>query len=335
MTLPTSRPAAKPAAGRTLIAWLRLVRFPNVFTVIADGLTGLAIARATWLPLPLTVAIVSSLVLLYWGGMMLNDVFDREKDHQQKRRRPLVDGSIDPGVARLAGFGCLIIGLLILAIGCWYAAEGGRGLASWIPSLWMTVGLGLAIMVCVLLYDGPLKPTRLAPWCMGLCRMGSLLLGISVGWWLEPKQVWFAGHFWMLAAGHGLYVAGITWAARREADQIQDWTLRFGWLLSLLGVLCIAAGPWFTPPEIPLRLGPDWTFFVGLCLLAGPWIRRAMTSVLNPTPMTIQPAVKQAILTIIFFDALMVMQYAGPWPAMLVCSLIVPAVLSGKYLAST
>jgi hypothetical protein len=344
-------------------AWLRLIRLPNSFTVVADGLAGMAVGCHAWQPVGLVVAICSALLCLYWAGMILNDVFDVEKDRRQHRLGPLVDGSLPLEKARRVGMALMCMGIAIPALAAWqYASSGQRsrqdpivlqqtfqvGEAKYsLPVSQMgyttefkaaacsTPFIASAMAVCIWLYDGRLKATAFGPILMGLCRVGSLLLGMSIGWWLAPITPWHGSHFWMAAFGHGVYVMGITWAARREAESKQNFNLALGWICSAIGVAMLAAVCWLAPQRESLRISATSGYPIAIALFAMPWARRALRSVVAPSPQTIQAAVKQAILSIIFFDAMLTLQFAGSWQAMFVCSLILPAMLLGKWFRST
>lgn len=97
----------------------------------------------------------------------------------------------------------------------------------------------------------------------------------------------------------------------------------------------LASVSWFVPEGIRLRLSPQTSYPISIGLLALPWARRAVFSVVAPGPSTIQAAVKQAILSIIFFDSILALQFGGPWPSIAICSLIIPAMILGRYFRST
>ncbi len=330
--------ALRSESGSYLFAWLQLVRLPNAFTVIADVLAGTMLARGTWQPWPLIVVLVVSAVGMYWAGMILNDLYDVDKDRLQNRGRPLVDGRIETATARRVAYALLIGGIAATLVASIALVEGNTSIASTAPAFWLRyytplVAVGLA--AAIWLYDGPLKATAIGPLLMGLCRVGSLLLGISIGWWLAPTQPWNANYLWVAAIGHGVYVMGITWSARREAEATQTWTLGFGWTICLIGIAMLASVSWFALGDIPMRLTPQTSYPIAIVLLAFPWARRAFFSLIQPSPSTIQAAVRQAILSIIFFDAILALQFGGPWPAITICSLIIPAMLTGRYLKLT
>ena len=130
-------------------AWAQLVRLPNVFTVVADiSAAFLFVAQG---PQPLTrwVVIVLAGIALYWAGMILNDLFDLEKDRTERPGRPLPAGHIPLKQARVAGWGLLLLGIALAAAGGYLPSE--RFEVSWLPAAVATL---LALMIVA--YDGPL-----------------------------------------------------------------------------------------------------------------------------------------------------------------------------------
>ena len=87
------------AAGNSgaLLAYLRLMRLPNVFTALSNVAMGFAFARDWNRPFGTSDAILLACLagasaLLYTAGMVLNDVFDYDVDRQERPFRPLPSG---------------------------------------------------------------------------------------------------------------------------------------------------------------------------------------------------------------------------------------------------
>jgi 4-hydroxybenzoate polyprenyltransferase len=320
----------------SLHAWARLVRLPNTFTVVADVLAGLSLARGSWNPWPLTVLLVIATVALYWAGMILNDVFDVEKDRLQNRGRPLVDGSISTANARFVGFQLLLsfpLTILSLVI-CVYGGIFDTN-SNFIFEPFATLFVAIALAIVIYLYDGPLKATFFGPILMGLCRVGSLLIGISVGWWMSPQHDFTTPHLWLASFANGMFITGVTTAARKEAEQQQSLGLPVGWLIATVGVLGLAIVPWLAPAGTLMRLRSGIEYPIAIALMALPWARRAFHSLAEPNPKTIQLAVKQAILSLIFFDAVLALQFGGIAHAISICALAIPASILGRFFRST
>lgn len=189
------------SCSSSFAAWLRLLRAPNLLTVPGDPLAGylLAAGAAASLGRPLALAVAISL-LLYAGGLLMNDLFDQREDARERPDRPIPAGLIGGATAR-------VVMLTLLAIALLFARYLGG------PRLVLT----FALLGTVTLYNAVLKRTALGPLAMGACRGLNLLLGASLADVASP----LAG---VAAAGLALYVAAVTVVARREiAGGIPAW----------------------------------------------------------------------------------------------------------------
>jgi 4-hydroxybenzoate polyprenyltransferase len=162
---------------RKLVAILRFVRFPLVWTALADSLAAAAVAAAP--AGHLDPAALWPLVLIspavYLFGMALNDLVDQADDRRAGRDRPLAAGELTRGAARLT----LVFLLGLLLIGASAAPE---------PALEMIA----ATLVAVVLYNGVAKRrTATAAPLMAACRAGNLLIG-----WAMVAGTW---RFWTAA----------------------------------------------------------------------------------------------------------------------------------------
>lgn len=177
--------------------WLRLLRIAALPSALANIFVGYLLANESWTPaLPLVLLLLAS-ACLYCSGMILNDVFDYEVDKEQRPNSPLPSGAIQLPLAKKVGFGLLAIGPFIAA----FASP-------------LALGIALALALGVFLYDGPLKRKILAPCVMGSCRTLNILLGASTVVSIPTVVFWYA-------ISIGIFVAGITWLARKEALKSQ------------------------------------------------------------------------------------------------------------------
>ena len=202
-----NRPA-NTHADRPWLAYLQLLRLPNVFTAWADVSMGYLLATGghassrdfVFVFVPLIICSSS----LYLAGMVLNDVCDYAQDCRQRPQRPLPSGRIDRRQAAA-------LGSLLWALGL---AAGWT--ASWSLGVWHCGAVATTLAGCVLAYDLGGKRTVLGPPLMGACRSLNVLLGMVCT--PEPRAPWDLPASWLgVAAGIGVYVAGITWFARQEA----------------------------------------------------------------------------------------------------------------------
>jgi len=326
----------------TLKAWAQLVRVPNTLTSCADVLAGMCIAGGTthsFVQHPLAAVVgASASILLYWSGMALNDVFDIEEDRQANRPGPIVSGKIDWRTARNAGVAMMLLGGLasVIAYACMPPV-------AWQPVL-IPIAVAILLAFSILAYDGPLKKTILAPAVMGLCRALNMGLGVvivtsALGTSIEPTALW-------PLLGHGVYVTGFTIAARKESDaQQMRWRLIFGWLIAAVGISIFALGSYWYPGRVfglglPIesRSSLDsfrYSYPILFGLLSFPLARRAYDSIATLEPRRLGLAIKQAIVTILFFDAVIALHYSGSLPGIVICLLVIPSTLLGRFFRST
>jgi 4-hydroxybenzoate polyprenyltransferase len=332
-------------------AWAQLVRVPNTLTACADVLAGFSIAVGPWFAID---GIAASLLLMclasvcfYWAGMVLNDVHDVEADRIQRRKGPLVDGRIEIRTAAIAGWTLLFTGVLLAGVSSYLLPDDLSNKYTRNQSKWLVVGIGSLLAMVIAAYDSRLKATIFGPLLMGMCRGLNLLLGISLGWcFVWPSDsYWDWDSYWIVIAvavfGHVGFVTGITLAARRESLINQSSTrLAIAWMVSFLGIVAISLCPlWARGPlwarDRTLRLDPSSLYPILIGLLMVPWLRRAVLSVRDPGVGTLIPAIKQAILSIIFLDAAIALQFAGSTPGMIVCSLAIPTLALARVFRMT
>jgi 4-hydroxybenzoate polyprenyltransferase len=323
-----------------LKAWAQLLRIPNTLTACADVLAGFSIAAGNWFSFegiwPSLVVLSLGSILLYWAGMVLNDVNDVEADRANRRLGPLVDQRISISVASkvgwslLAGGVCcaLIASLLVVPHDEWKSLGLSR-------SQWLVVGGSGLLAALIAAYDSRLKGTWMGPILMGACRGLNLLVGVFLG----ACVAWPALEEWRVVAiavvGHVCFVTGITMAARRESSIGQSRSrLMVSWGVSVLGLVAIAMCPLFASDKY-LNLDQYFVFPLLIGLLAAPWLRRAIYSIQQPGIGTLVIAIKQAILSIIYLDAALTLQFAGNIPGAIVCGLAVPTWALARYFRMT
>jgi 4-hydroxybenzoate polyprenyltransferase len=267
-----------------LRSYAQLVRLPNLPTALADICLGVLAAHA--LPehgLAFALLLLSS-GCLYSAGMVWNDYFDVEQDRRERSFRPLPSGRISPTQAARLGIGLLVAGVLLAAL---------AGMAS----LWIAVCLVGAILA----YDGGLKRTWAGPIAMGACRFLNVLLGVSAcGSLLWPR----GAH---LALVVGLYIVGVTWFARTEAQLSNQNALRGAAVVMLAGLLLALPLPVFLPAEQQSSFLFPY-LLVGLGFLVGVPVVQAIA---NPTPSYVQAAVKRSLMALILLDTVLATATAG------------------------
>ncbi|MBN4073960.1 UbiA family prenyltransferase [bacterium AH-315-E10] len=149
-----------------IITYLQLSRIPNLFTVPGDVIAGAALAglftakNPDYLPVIITIFIS---LFIYIAGLWLNDYFDHEIDLKERPDRPIPSGHIK----RVTVLG-IATTLLISAIGLSACLNSKNAMVC-------VLLVGLVISYNAFAKKIPIIGTA----TMALCRVGSLLLGIS------------------------------------------------------------------------------------------------------------------------------------------------------------
>ncbi|REK16594.1 MAG: hypothetical protein DWQ37_07755 [Planctomycetota bacterium] len=298
-------------------AYLQLVRLPNVFTAMADILLGYLLTHPSLEPVGEFALLLGASSLLYMSGMVLNDYFDRQQDAEERPFRPIPSGRVSERQALALGLGMMAAGVALAWVASFVASDPRPGLVA------------TALAAAILVYDGVLKQTPVAPIVMGACRTLNILLGMSLS-----LSVWSAPYF-VIAVGVGLYITGVTIFARCEARESARGQLALGVVVLLAGIGVVASLPtWITGGEWPaFRLPNTWYLFWALL---GTMIGyRCMRAVLDPQPMRVQAAVKNAIFSLVIIDAAACLAVQDMIWAVVILLLLIPTLTLGRWIYST
>ena len=304
----------------TLPALLRLTRPAAVCTAPADVCAGFALAAGDWQPYGAFGLLCAASVCLYAGGMVLNDALDVAKDAAERPDRPIPAGEVTARTATAFAAGLLAVGVAL-------AAAAGFLIDTPPGVVWLPGAVAAALAALIVLYDGPLKRTPLAPAAMGGCRALNLLLGASVV--AEP----WAGPPGTVAAAMGVYVAGLTLFARDEAVRDAGPDARADAARNrLVGAATVGVGLLvLSVAMVTGRWSPKVDGLLPAVIVAGiavTLLRRLVAGVTSPGPDTIGPAVRLMVLSIVTLDAATVMAATGsPVLTLLTCALLIPALL--------
>lgn len=313
---------AKPTLFARLGALAELLRISNVLTAVADVWMGLIVVRETMDVVPLAwdrqcILLTIVTVLLYSGGMVLNDVLDAERDGFERPTRPIPSGRVSWVFASGLGWGMLVTGVAT-------AVFAGAFAKTLVP---VAVAMGLA--GCIVGYNHFLKTMWCGPIAMGLCRGLNVMLGFSVGMWeVEPQG------FVTIAAGLTIYIAGVTLFARSEAVTSDRRQLVAGAGISLIGLLVLAIAPFVVePPWIEVSTNSWWLLWGVIALMIS---RRIATAVLQPSPQKVQQAVGGAIQYLIVINAALAWGFTDdPFWGLLIFALLPPTMLMAKFVPQT
>lgn len=306
-----------------MLAWLRLVRLPNLATAAADSLAGfLVVSRLTgseWPPAACGLAVLAS-VAFYAAGVMLNDVFDVAVDREERPERPLPSGAI---AVRTAA----VVGSVLMALAA--AAACGAALAAQTP--WPAL-VGAALTTAIWLYDRHAKATWAGPAVMGGCRGLNWLLGMTAAG--GPGEPWQ----WAIPAGMTVYVAGITLLARDETTRSRRTVVAAGAFLMAAGLAVAASfvwGPLLLEGRARTASLPATTWLACWGLLAASILVRALQAVADPSSGRVRAAVGNAIMAIVTLDAVLVLAACGERWAIVVIMLVAWSLLGRRLVPPT
>jgi len=202
-------------------AWAELLRVSNVLTVVTNGLAATALGASVspdpinWLAMALAVF---GIVLLYLGGMTLNDVMDVAIDTRERPGRPIPSGRI----SRRSAF---IATVVLFCVGSAGVLAGGIAGVLWL----------VAVLAAITGYNLITIRGRRNAGLMALCRGLIYPTIVSVQGAVGVETLVVGG----IVALHTL---ALTFAARREADPRSAgspvaWVMPFGPVLLLLAPL--------------------------------------------------------------------------------------------------
>jgi 4-hydroxybenzoate polyprenyltransferase len=147
--------------------YFQLFRISNIFTVPPDiivGFLAVSIYSSSSIVYGISdlVALIFSSVLLYIGGLVLNDLFDIKVDRLERPNRPLPSGRIKKGKA-------ILITVLLFSLGLVLATIVS-------PT---AVGISLLMIVGIIAYNYKIKNGYFRPYLMAAIRALNVIYGAS------------------------------------------------------------------------------------------------------------------------------------------------------------
>lgn len=244
---------------RQIAVVLRFVRFPLVWTALADVLAGAAVFFSS--PGDIALSGLAPLMVispaLYLFGMAMNDLLDMNDDRLRGNNRPLARGELSAGAA--TGIIIFLLGLVLVGTAC-------------VSSAAMT--MAILTLAAIAAYNGLAKrwtPTAMV--FMSACRVGNVLIGwgaVSNNWRFDRDIHGRAPYAWALVVSVAALTAAASLASGLEKRRglrrllgMKPATVVLGCLLMLpvADCLCVMAAwggsPWslLWLAAIPLVVG--------------------------------------------------------------------------------
>jgi hypothetical protein len=263
---------------------------------------------------------------------------DVDIDRRERPQRPLPAGEISASLRPISWLATLACGwaftglVSLLQFTASWDDPGGSGphAVVWVPLL-----IGTCLAGLVVAYNAGVKRTWWGPVNMGACRTFNILLGMSLA--MPQAESWIGGwgaHHLTVALAIGVYIVGVTWFARGEAETSSRAVLATGTTLMAAGWVLLALLPYQVPEGAHQTLAPlHWHLL--LAMLAVPVFRRAIVAWSDPSPGHVQAGVKQFIVSLIVLDATVVLLLVSPSLSIVVLALLIPMLLLGRWVYST
>jgi 4-hydroxybenzoate polyprenyltransferase len=284
------------------LAYLKLFRFPLVFTAVADGVAGyLLITRGFSSANPLGILLVATASAgLYCFGMAMNDIADLERDRERYPNRVLPSGRLTVREASRAAIAALLVSLVAAAVG-----PGG--------SVYVRVVVWAVVAGAIVAYDYFLK----FPPVMGVIRAFNFLLGVAAS--PGAKTLRDLGTFPELphfAAMTFVYVTALTFVSTLEDKKFSKTGVIVG-----AAVMAIAAA-W--PALLAFAISGDRSEarWLVLAILAGGLAYRAKKAEDRAGVMLL---VRDGVGGIILLDAIYLLSSGSHDEGLAVATLVLPA----------
>lgn len=277
--------------GRSLTAYARLVRLPNLFTAPPDIVLGAAIVASAGYSVSVDgiVGLAFASVLLYAAGTTLNDYFDATEDARERPERPIPTGEVTQ--RRAVAFGAVLLGSGVLIA---LIAAG------------LTAGIVAATLVlAILLYDGGFKGSSVGFLLMGGSRGLNVLLGTTVAASPTSLPSWGFG----IPALISLYIAGVTFLGESETGNSNSLAVVVA--IAVTGVAALGV-----VVLLIVRTPPLMERTLSIILLVGftGWTGRALSrAYVAPSPATIGPTVGTCVLALTILNAALAATVGVRW----------------------
>jgi 4-hydroxybenzoate polyprenyltransferase len=182
---------------------MRLLRISNAPTAMTGSLVGAMVGAhgaATMPTAGMIATCATGSVLLYTGGMVMNDYFDQPIDRIERPERPIVSGQVRESAA-------LVLGMVLLVAGVGALVTVGGAVVPW----------ALLLLATILGYNLLHRDPVAAPLLMACCRMLVPVIG-AIACAPQHRPDWQL--LVAVTIPLGLHTGMISLAARHEATRM-------------------------------------------------------------------------------------------------------------------
>jgi len=291
----------------TIRDYLVLIRFPNLFTIPSNIIVGFS--QLVLFPeagIENLLLLMTTSILLYVVGIIINDYRDLEIDRKERPDRPLPAGKISPRSALAFVFVAAISAIFLATL-------------VGIPSVFLAV----ILLIAIIAYDCWLKNNFLGYFAIALARVINVVLGYSAGITLLISNQNEITRLSVILISTFLYVTAISYISRREVESspkksnFQISTV----LLSLIPAILT----FFTLSGVF-----KWDLFLSLIIFIGMLIKSLVGKYGSPNPEVAKKIVRNLVLSIIILDSTFLSGTLGFAYGLSLLVLLIPAVILSR-----
>lgn len=297
-----------------MIAYLKLFRFPLVFTAVADSAAGYLLASRGAPQAAVLALLAVASGGLYCFGMAMNDIADLERDRALYPNRVLPSGRLlmRPAIAA-AVVVAVLSGIAVLLVP---------------EAPFARVALWLVIVFFIVAYDFFLK----WPIVMGLIRAFNFLLGVAAAYFPQRELDPVGASALVFAGASFVYVTALTFVSTLEEGEVSKARLFFGVGLMILAAAApaLVISPFWRPEAGLPRAGEGLVLrgnpaasLAALLLIA--WL--AARGARARDRRGVMLLVRDGVAGIIVLDATLLLAAGLTVPGIVVAGLVLPAAL--------
>ena len=291
----------------TIRNYLALIRFPNLFTIPSNIIVGFS--QLVLFPeagMENLLLLMTTSILLYVVGIIINDYRDLEIDRKERPDRPLPAGKISPRSALAFVFVATISAIFLATL-------------VGIPS----VLLAVILLITIIAYDCWLKNNFLGYFAIALARVINVVLGYSAGITLLIINQNEITRLSVILISTFLYVTAISYISRKEVESSpkkSNFRISIG-LLSLIPAILT----FFTLMGVF-----KWDLFLSLIIFIGMLIKSLVGKYGSPNPEVAKKIVRNLVLSIIILDSTFLSGTLGFAYGLSLLVLLIPAAILSR-----